>query len=313
MSPIPLNDSLTTVDELHATVAGATGFLGTHITEQFRGAGIRVDGRARSTTPRLDVTDPATLRGVGDGAHVVVHAVSYTGPDPTLAQRVNAEGTRNLVEALSTLAHPPRLLYLSTIGVYGLGPHSMLHESDAVRDPVSPVSASRAEAEDTVLAAGGTVVRAAFVTGEQDRWLLPGLKRLVGALGAVIDDGDVPVSTISATRLAELVVRLALTPDWPAAAVFHAADPEPLRIRTLLERAAAEDPSFTIPERSVTLDRALAIAAERAVPERSIDLLGREHTYDATAIMRAVGVRAVGVRAAGSNPSINPTGIRRPS
>ena len=81
-------------------------------------------GRAKAVTG--DIGDAATVRDlVGDEAASVFHlaAVVSAGAeeDFALGYRVNLDGTRNLLEACRGLARPPRLVFASSIAVYGGG------------------------------------------------------------------------------------------------------------------------------------------------------------------------------------------------
>ena len=71
-----------------------------------------------------DIADAATVRDlVGGGTASVFHlaAVVSAGAeeDFELGYRVNLDGTRNVLEACRALARPPRLVFASSIAVYG--------------------------------------------------------------------------------------------------------------------------------------------------------------------------------------------------
>lgn len=71
-----------------------------------------------------DITDPKTVAGLVDGdTGVVIHlaaVVSGTAEaDFDLGMRVNLDGTRHLLEACRQAGHKPRLLFSSSIAVFG--------------------------------------------------------------------------------------------------------------------------------------------------------------------------------------------------
>lgn len=126
-----------------AVVTGATGFIGSHLTERLLGLGARVRAMAHGDPAfrsgyltqipperreRLDVSggdlrDAATVRRLIDGADTVFHlgaitsvAYSYAHPEETIA--VNTLGTLNVCEACR-LAGVRRMVHTSTAGVYG--------------------------------------------------------------------------------------------------------------------------------------------------------------------------------------------------
>ena len=79
-------------------------------------------GRAEAVTG--DIGDAATVRDlVGGDAASVFHLAAIVSAgaeeDFDLGYRVNLDGTRNLLEACRGLAAPPRLVFASSIAVYG--------------------------------------------------------------------------------------------------------------------------------------------------------------------------------------------------
>ena len=83
----------------------------------------------------------------------IVHLAAMLAPasyrKPKLARKINVEGTRNLVEAASTLPEPPTVIYASSAAVYGSrNPHR--HPEPITPDtPVNPIDQY---GEDKVLA-----------------------------------------------------------------------------------------------------------------------------------------------------------------
>ena len=97
-------------------VTGGTGTLGRQVTARLRDAGGKVRVLSRHSHPPSDgieyVTgDLLTGEGVGpavDGAGVIVHCASGNKGD--------ADATRNLVRAASSLPEAPHLVYISIVG-----------------------------------------------------------------------------------------------------------------------------------------------------------------------------------------------------
>lgn len=114
-------------------VTGATGFLGSHLTERLIGAGYSVSilardpARAEPFAGRVrrvvvgDIADRGALDTLVDGADAVIHLVSNfrtaSGP-PESYRRINLEGTRTAFEAAER-AGVRRFVHCSTIGVHG--------------------------------------------------------------------------------------------------------------------------------------------------------------------------------------------------
>lgn len=113
-------------------MTGATGFIGMHVVERLikDGEDVRVLARDPLRAESLvemgakayfgDITDAAAVAQAVAGCDVVVHAAGHVqdfGERETF-RRVNVDGTRNVLDAVA--AHRvPRLLHVSTIGVYG--------------------------------------------------------------------------------------------------------------------------------------------------------------------------------------------------
>lgn len=278
---------------------GATGFIGSAVLEALTSAGADCTAVARrpeavpSSAPRVvgaDLSDPASLAGVLDEADVVVHAVSYTGGDPEQADAVNRVGTENLVAAARDRRVP--LIYVSTVGVYGSGPHRGVVEGSLDPNPVSVLSISRLAAEEIVREYGGTVVRVGFVYGPGDRWFAPGLAYILARLGAWVDEGRSVLSLIGVGDLGRLLAALAgqAPPLRPGGTLLHAAYPGPRTVREIATELAA-DGAFPLPDASLTFEEAVARAPELGLSERNIDLAGHDHHYDSTLIWETTGLR----------------------
>jgi nucleoside-diphosphate-sugar epimerase len=116
-------------------VTGGGGFLGAALISNLTGRGVDVVAlaRSRATADRIaamgavasigDVTDGGALRAGMTGADVVYHvagvyAVGIKTSDRAPMFRANVDGTRAVIDAV-TAAGAPRILYVSTVGVFG--------------------------------------------------------------------------------------------------------------------------------------------------------------------------------------------------
>ncbi|QRI77648.1 MULTISPECIES: NAD(P)-dependent oxidoreductase [Rhodococcus] len=285
---------------LRIALIGATGFVGGAVLAALTASGVPCTAVARrpdelppaaTRTAAADLTEPSSLDAVVAAADVIVHAASYTGSDPQTCDAVNRAGTGNLLAA-AVRQHRPHVIYVSTIGVYGPGPHRGVDEDAVVPNPVSVLSESRLAAELAVRDYGGTVVRAAFVYGPGDRWFVPGIAQILTRLGAWVEDGRPLLSVISVGDLGRLIAALAVRGTRPGSGgeVLHAAHPDPVSVRALAS-AFARGAGFDLPRTSLGYDEAVAVAPERGLTERHIDLAGHDHYYDATRIWRETGLR----------------------
>jgi GDP-6-deoxy-D-talose 4-dehydrogenase len=145
---------------LKALVTGIAGFTGHYLAEALAKRGISVVGIAQSDAAvehvervyAVDVTDLEGLRSVvsSERPDFVVHlaAISSVVHDNVEEiYRTNLMGTRNLLQAVTTLGTPPRsILIASSSNVYGNRKEGILRESMSP-DPVNDYSVSKVAAE----------------------------------------------------------------------------------------------------------------------------------------------------------------------
>ncbi|MFE3993934.1 NAD-dependent epimerase/dehydratase family protein [Streptomyces goshikiensis] len=248
------------------------------------GAGAGVPGRR---TVRADLSDPGSLRGVCEGVDVLLHCASQIGGTPEANEAVNARGTAALM-AEARRAGVSRVVYLSTASVYGRGAFRAARPEDLVRNPGSPTSGSRAHAEDAVLAAGGVVLRPHLVLGDGDRWVVPGLARILRALPGTVEGWAARTSVITAHDLARLLLGAGLAPAGDlTASVYHAAHPVPVTVRTLLGAVAAvAGPAADPAAEDLTAVRARELLAARGIAAQGLDMLTSDHWFDSDPVWR---------------------------
>ena len=161
---------------MNCLVTGGAGFIGSHVCERLLLEGHRVwalddlnDFYAPAVKERnlqdlrglgrpfefirADITDPRALAEVFGAVRFdqVIHLAARAGvrpslDQPALYQRVNVEGTANLLEA-ARQARVRKLILASSSSVYGVNAHVPFRETDALRSPVSPYAASKLACE----------------------------------------------------------------------------------------------------------------------------------------------------------------------
>src|SRR5437867_3980509 len=122
---------------MHVLVTGAFGNVGTHTVDSLLDEGHRVralrHSRERAASPRRwsgrveivdgDVRAPDTLATAVAGVDVVIHLAFVIPPAclaaPAEARRTNVDGTRNLIAAIGAHAPAARLLFASSLDVFG--------------------------------------------------------------------------------------------------------------------------------------------------------------------------------------------------
>ena len=153
-------------------VTGGSGFIGSHLVEALlkRGALVRVlDNFATGNRRNLaavvqrvpmqenltcidgDITDGAAVREAVRGVEYILHqaalpSVQRSVEDPLTSNRVNVEGTLNILAAARE-AGVKRVIYASSSSVYGDSPQLPKVESMAT-NPLSPYAVSKLAAED---------------------------------------------------------------------------------------------------------------------------------------------------------------------
>ena len=114
-----------------ALLTGCNGFTGRYVAHELATAGYKVIGLAHASDPpspgvvRANLLDRNATRIAIEQARadVVIHlaAISFVAHDDVdEIYRVNIVGTRNLLEALASASHPPRIVVLaSSANIYG--------------------------------------------------------------------------------------------------------------------------------------------------------------------------------------------------
>ncbi|MET9290710.1 NAD(P)-dependent oxidoreductase [Streptomyces sp. NPDC003077] len=234
-----------------------------------------------------DLADPASLRGVCEGADVLLHLAAALGPDDDHCAAVNVRGTAALMEE-AVRAGTGRIVHLSTAAVYGPGPHHGIPVNGVEPVPVSPASRTRLAGETYALAAGATVLRPGLVLGAGDRWVIPALARLVHAVPALWDGGRGLLSMVAVEDLARLITLLGVGdayagPGGGDPAIFHASHPQPVRTGELLATLSQHGVLPAVTD-ALPWDECLRRLKESdcGVSERQFSLLAQDHWYEST-------------------------------
>jgi nucleoside-diphosphate-sugar epimerase len=177
-----------------AFVTGGSGFVGGALIERLRGEGWDVRALARSERAAERVRELGAEPVMGDlddlrieDCEVAFHAAAKVEDfgDPADFERINVQGTRNVVAACRA-GGVRRLVHVGTEAALMAGQPLVNVDESAPLRPDSPVlySSSKAKAEQLVRASDGietVVVRPRFVWGRGDTTLLPQMVKMVRA------------------------------------------------------------------------------------------------------------------------------------
>ncbi|XVU29492.1 dTDP-4-dehydrorhamnose reductase [Actinoplanes sp. CA-054009] len=243
-------------------VTGAGGMLGRDLVLSLRESGqteVVAAGRAS-----LDIADEAAVREAVEGADVVVNAAAWTDVDGAEANEEAATAVNGQAVAVLAAAAGKRLIHVSTDYVFD-GTATSPYPEDAIPAPVNAYGRSKAAGERAVLAAGGTVVRTAWLYGEHGNNFVRTMLRLARERDTVdvVDDQTGPPTWSYA--LARQLIALGLSQAGPgiyhgtaagsttwfglARAVFAEAGHDPDRVRpTTSDRFVrpARRPSYSV-------------------------------------------------------------------
>jgi nucleoside-diphosphate-sugar epimerase len=197
-------------------ITGATGLVGSRLLPRLIADGhdCRVLLRRDQTLPagaetvRGDLNDPDTLPAAVQGVDAVVHlaALFRTGDDAAI-WKVNLDGTRNLVDAVTAHAPAARFVMTSTGNVYNPDQARPGKEDDTC-NPTAAYPASKVAAEALLRDSALTwsVLRLPFVYGDGDGHLAS-----MPALATRFDLHPAHTYSVAHHRDVAIAVRLALT------------------------------------------------------------------------------------------------------
>lgn len=137
-------------------ITGSTGFIGSHILENFIELGYEVVGVSRSEKNHLTVTknisDITDWSDVLDGVEIIIHCAAAVHKMNSSKQvledyeKLNVQGTLNL--ANQAKGSVKRFIFLSTVKVHGEESFSNKFFADDILNPADPYSESKLKAEN---------------------------------------------------------------------------------------------------------------------------------------------------------------------
>lgn len=270
---------------MNVTVTGATGFIGTRLTQALLDAGHAVRALGRREW-RCDQQEPPQDALVG--ADAVIHLAGEPVAQrwtPEVKKRIyssRVDGTRHLVNALSTQSRRPQVLICaSAIGYYGSRGDEVLTETSAPGDDfLAHVVVDWEKAAALAESLGIRVVRMRFgmVLGKEGGALAKMLPPFRFGVGGRLGSGRQWTAWIHIDDLVNLIV-FALTTASVIGAM-NATAPEPVTNAEFTKElaAAVHRPAiFPVPKIALKLlfgeMAGMLLASQRVIPE-SAHLVG---------------------------------------
>ncbi|WP_369387666.1 aminotransferase class I/II-fold pyridoxal phosphate-dependent enzyme [Streptomyces sp. CG1] len=291
-------------------VAGASGFIGGHLTRRLAEQGHRVRVLVRENSDRsafedLDVEievgsleNTDSLRRATAGVSHVYNCAGMSadwGPWESF-QQVNVQGSRNLIDAAHAAGTVERFLHVSTTDVYGY-PVRPCDESAPIQDIGLPYNRSKVLGEivvrETAQRTGVplTVIRPVSVYGPRSKDFVVELAGLLLQKQMVyIRRGDVPAGLLYVENAVDGLIA-ACNSAQTVGNVYNLRDPETTTWREYMEALAAGlgvgAPSFSLPASVATgvatvsekAYGALRIKSRPVLTRHAVHLFERDQSY----------------------------------
>ena len=221
-------------------ITGASGFLGGHVAEVLvaRGHEVRALLRSTSASDHLpaavehalgDLDDPAALARATEGVDAVVHGAGLVkAPSEAEFQRVNVQGTTNLIEAARPhAARLRRFVYVSSAAAGSPTATAAPRDPATVDRPVTRYGRSKLAGERVTLGAADalpvSVIRPPVLYGPRDRESLPLYRAAKLGVRLVVHGGVTHTSMLHARDCAGAIADL-LERDHPSGQVYPVDD-----------------------------------------------------------------------------------------
>jgi 2-alkyl-3-oxoalkanoate reductase len=227
-------------------VTGASGFIGSALTQRLRADGQTVIGIDVAGEPdrRADVADPsATVAALG-GADAVVHAAALVAEQGSMEDfiRVNVRGTRNVLDA----AGPRRAVVIASVAGWGYEFARDLGEDSPPRPCGLPYVDTKGATETLALRRGATVIRPGDVYGPRSvPWVIRPLEMMRGGRFFLPSPGDGVMTPVFIDDLVDGILR-ALREPRAAGRAYTLWDGSPVTAREYFEMLGGR-PVRTLP------------------------------------------------------------------
>ena len=205
---------------MKAYVTGGTGFIGSHLVERLVDQGYHVTCLIRQTSnlrwldhllatksPQVelvmgDLHDVDTLAQHVRDADLVFHLAGLTkAPDAATYDRVNAEGTKNLIEAcLAAQTNLDRFVYCSSLAAVGPSRDTTPNTEDVTPQPLTDYGSSKLKGELIIREYADqlpiTIIRPPAVYGPRDVDIFLFFQMINRGIMPILGDADKLLSLV---------------------------------------------------------------------------------------------------------------------
>jgi nucleoside-diphosphate-sugar epimerase len=271
-------------------VTGASGFLGSHVTDLLVGRGERPRLLIAPDEPvqplpvgevdlrRGDICDAGDVRDAVRGVDCILHCAAKTGPWGPQAEyeRTNVRALESLVR-LAADAGARRFVHVSSVTVHGNDVGGRADEETPFREEPNPYSRSKLAAERVLIRLSAeqvlpiTIVRPGWIYGPRDRASFARLARKLEAGQMVIIGPGTNHLPLVYVRDAARGVLLASQGPRASGRAYALVNDEPITQLDYLS-AIARELGTTVPSRRLPYRLALSLGA---VAEAAGRLTGR--------------------------------------
>ena len=255
---------------MKALVTGASGFLGSHLVFHLAQKGWSIRVLIHKSRPSLppeveifqgNVQDILALKEAAQGCDAVFHLAAALGAS-RLSQkdfsRINAQGTRNILEAAAK-AGVKRVLHVSSAGVLGsVRKGDVANERYAIR-PISLYDKTKLEGETAALDFAGrgldvVIVRPGWVYGPGDRRTFKLVRAIAKKRFALVIGGKTRQSPVFIDDIVQGII--AAFENGRPGEIYNLAGHEVLSVKQIVKEISASlsvrTPSFPLPRFLVT-------------------------------------------------------------
>jgi 2-alkyl-3-oxoalkanoate reductase len=222
-------------------LTGGSGFLGSYVADQLSELGHTVRALVRTTSDTSGlakvsglelitgtVEDRASLDDAVKGMEGVVHVAGLVkARSSSEFFAVNAQGTRNLLEAAVSAGSVWRFVQVSSLAAIGPSLDGTPVDEDTPAHPVTAYGRSKREGELTVLDAADripvTVIRPPMIYGPRDRETLSFFTAIKRGTLPILGDGRNTLSVIYGADCAAAIVAATLA-DGPSGKAYFVED-----------------------------------------------------------------------------------------